>query len=61
VHFFSVCVIDKTCSYFSSPEIWFDDVDISEINGEVATPSQKKLREDVKPTTVELVSGKCTE
>ena len=46
---------------FSSPEIWFDDVDISEINGEVATPLQKKPREDAKSSTVELVSGKCTE
>ena len=48
-------------SYCSSPDIWFDDVDISEINGQVATPPAKKPREDTKSTTMQLVTGKCTE
>lgn len=47
----------------SSPDIWFDDVDKSEINGEVGAPPQKKLRKDETAKTVatDLVTGKCTE
>lgn len=62
--YYLYCVFDGTLDMFtfSSPEIWFDDVDISEINGEVETPPHKKPRgEDTKPTNVELVSGKCAE
>ena len=48
---------------YSSPDIWFDDVDESEINGEVGAPPQKKPRrnETIKTVAVELVTGKCTE
>ena len=45
---------------FFSPEIWFDDVDESEIHGEVGSPPQKKPRKN-ETTKVELVTGKCTE
>lgn len=47
----------------SSPDIWFDDVDKPEINGEVGAPPQKKTRKDetTKAVAADLVTGKCTE
>lgn len=45
---------------YSRPDIWFDDVDESEINGTVEAPPQKKPRR-TEITNTELVTGKCTE
>ena len=50
--------------FSSSPDIWFDDVDESLINGEDKDPSpQKKPRrnETSKGVTAELITGKCIE
>ena len=58
-----VCIFGIIVIFDSSPDIWFDDVDESEINGEVGVPPQKKFRKDETTKTVaaELVTGKYTE